>query len=217
MDITYLGHSSFKLKGKQGTVVTDPFDSSVGFSMPSTSADIVSISHQHPDHNSKNAVSGTARREKPWITDTAGEYEVAGISLFGYKTFHDDAEGKERGANTVYSIVLDGINVVHLGDLGHDLSDDFIEKLGDVHVLLCPVGGVFTINPNQAAEIIQAIEPYYVIPMHYKTPKHSEQYKDMKTLEEFEKVFGVHVDPVKSLTVAATSLPEQTTLVVLES
>lgn len=216
MEITYLGHSSFKLKGKQGTVVTDPFASDIGFSLPSVSADMVTISHDHHDHNNIKGVSGTARREKPWIVNAAGEYEVAGISVFGYPSFHDDKEGQERGRNIVYSIVIDGINVVHLGDLGHELSDSFIEKLGNVGILLCPVGGVFTLDADKATEVIQAIEPSYIIPMHYKTSKHADAFSGLKTVEEFQKIYGVSSEPVKSLSVSVSSLPEQTTLVVLE-
>lgn len=215
MEITYLGHSCFKLKGKQGVVVTDPFAKEVGFQMPAVSADVVTFSHAHSDHNNAAAVSTTARRSIPfWITK-AGEYEVSGISVFGYQTFHDHVEGKDRGSNIVYQIVLDGVNVVHLGDLGHPLSNEIIEKIGNVDVLICPVGGKFTIDPDRAMEIIQEIEPAYIIPMHYKTPGHSDSYTGLKTVEEFEKVFGVTTEPVKSLTVNQTGLPEQTTLVVL--
>lgn len=217
MEITYLGHSCFKLKGKQGTVVTDPYGAKIGKTMPSVSADIITVSHGHFDHNNIKAVSGTARKDHPWIADACGEYEVAGISMFGYKTFHDNAEGKERGNNIVFSIVMDGVNVVHLGDLGHSLSDDIVEKLGNVDVLLVPVGGTYTLDPAAAAEVIQEIEPSYVIPMHYRpADSNAEEVKDLKTVEEFEKVYGVSVAPVKSLSVTNTTLPEQTTLVVLE-
>lgn len=215
MDITMIGHASFKLKGKQGTVVTDPFDASVGFSFPSTAADIVTVSHGHVDHNHINGITGTARREKPWIVTTAGEYEVAGISIFGYESFHDDKDGSERGKNVIYKIVLDGLNIVHLGDLGHTLSDALIEQIGNVDVLLCPVGGVFSLDPEKATEVIQDIEPSYVIPMHYKSAKHAAQFAEMKTVEEFEKEYGVSAEPVATLSVTQTGLPEQTTLVVL--
>ncbi|PWU23859.1 lactamase [Candidatus Cerribacteria bacterium 'Amazon FNV 2010 28 9'] len=217
MEITYLGHSAFKLKGKQGTVITDPYPTDIGLSMGSVSADIVTISHQHADHNAVKHVSGTARREKPWVADSAGEYEVSGISVFGYQSFHDEKQGEERGRNIIYSIIIDGVNVVHLGDLGHNLSQEMIEKLGNVDVLLCPVGGKFTIDPKVATEVIQAIEPYFVIPMHYKTAKHGSHFAQLATLEDFEKVYGVHADPVKSLNVTSATMPEQTTLVVLEN
>ncbi len=216
MEITYLGHSCFKLKGKQGTVVTDPYAKEVGFSMPSVSADVVTFSHAHVDHNNAAGVSTTARRKHPfWITKP-GEYEVAGISVFGFPTYHDKQMGKDRGTNIICKIVLDGISVVHLGDLGHLLDEKLVESLGNVDVLLCPVGGEVTIDPNMAMEIIQEIEPYYVIPMHYKTPVHSDHYGKLKTVEEFEKVFGVTPEPTSSLNVSLTGMPEQTTLVVLK-
>jgi L-ascorbate metabolism protein UlaG (beta-lactamase superfamily) len=215
MEITYLGHSCFKLKGKQGTVVTDPYAKEVGFSMPAASADLVTFSHSHADHNNAAAVSTTARRKHPFWVTKAGEYEVAGVSVFGYETFHDNAGGTERGPNIIYRILLDGVNIVHLGDLGHTLDEKLIEVLGNVDVLLCPVGGEFTIDPDQAMDVIQEIEPYYVIPMHYRTDKHAEAYSKLKSVEEFEKVFGVTPEPTKTLSVSQSGMPEQTTLVVL--
>src|SRR5579885_2961426 len=99
MEITYLGHSSFKLKGKNGTVVTDPYDSSIGLVLPSTSADIVTVSHQHSDHNATQKINGTTRRQKPFLITDPGEYEVGGISVFGMSTFHDAENGAQRGTN----------------------------------------------------------------------------------------------------------------------
>ena len=102
MDITYLGHAAFKLKGKEATVVTDPFDKKmVGFAMPQSSADIVTISHEHDDHNACQQVSGTARRPEPYVIRAPGEYEVSGVGVFGWRSFHDQQEGAERGTNTI--------------------------------------------------------------------------------------------------------------------
>ncbi len=218
MEITYLGHASFKLKGKSGTVITDPYEKMVGFSFPSTTADIVTVSHAHPDHNNAEAIKPAGTREKPFIINASGEYEVSGISIFGYPSFHDEADGKERGSNIVYTIVIDGVTIVHLGDLGHELSDSFIEKLGNVDVLLCPVGGHYTINSKVAVNLIQEVEPSYIIPMHFKTDGHDEKtFGMLETLADFQKAFGVTVEPVKSLTVNAGTMPEQTTMVVLNS
>lgn len=218
MDITYLGHSSFRLKGKDATVVTDPFDKKVGFALPATTADIVTISHDHFDHNHIDGVKPTAKREAPFIIQAPGEYEVMGVSVFGFPSFHDQEKGEKRGSNTVYTIVLDGITVAHLGDLGHSLDDKFIENLGTVDVLLCPVGGHFTIDSKTAVDLIQEIEPSYIIPMHYKTDAHDQKvFGEVGSLADFEKAFGLSVEPVKSLSVSAGSLPEQTTLVVLSS
>lgn len=216
MEITYLGHASFKLKSKQGVVVTDPFSKMVGFSYPSVSADVVTISHPHEDHNNSSAVKTTPSREKPFIIDAAGEYEVGGVSIFGFPAFHDASGGKERGHNTVFTIVMEGITVAHLGDLGHELSDSFIEDLGEVDVLLCPVGGHYTIDSKTAVSVIQAVDPYYVIPMHYKTDKHDPKvFGELQTLADFEKAYGVTSEPVKSFSISGGTRPEQTTMIVL--
>lgn len=216
MDITYLGHASFRLKGKKGIVVTDPFSSIVGMKYPNVTADIVTVSHDHPDHNAFEAVKPATAREKTFVVKAPGEYEISGISIFGYSSFHDDQKGEARGLNTIFSIIIDGVNIVHLGDIGHELSEEFIESLGEVHVLLCPVGGVYTIDSKKAVEIIQEIEPSYVIPMHYKTAEHDEKtFGQLQTLADFEKEYGIHSEPIKSLSVTPTTIPEQTTMVVL--
>src|ERR1700754_4272263 len=150
MTITYHGHSCFKIKGKRGTVVTDPFGEYIGFSPSSLSADIVTVSHHHPDHDAVNKVSGTARRPKPFVIDAAGEYEIGGISVFGVPSFHDDSKGSERGRNTIYSILIDDLRVCHLGDLGHELTAEMVEDIGSPDVLLIPVGGVYSLDPAQA-------------------------------------------------------------------
>lgn len=216
MDIHYHGHSSFKIKATAGTVITDPFDSYVGFSMPTVSADVVTVSHQHQDHNAVSLVKGTARRQRPFVIDKPGEYEVAGISVFGVPTFHDATQGAERGANVIYSIVMDGISVCHLGDLGHELSQEQLAEIGSVDVLLIPVGGVFTIDPQRAVKTIHTLEPSYVIPMHYKTPEHNQDvFSDLSTLDDFLKAYGTEPKPTAKLSIQEGRLPEETELVVL--
>jgi L-ascorbate metabolism protein UlaG (beta-lactamase superfamily) len=218
MEITYFGHSAFKLKGKKGTVVTDPFGDALGWSMPAVSADLVTVSHQHYDHNFTKKISGTARRAEPFIIDMPGEYEAGGISVFGTSTFHDANQGVERGNNIVYTILIDDISVCHLGDLGHELTNEQLTAIGSVDVLLCPVGGVFTINAATAVKTIQALEPAYVIPMHYRTDRHDEKsFGDVATLADFLKEYGADPAPVKELSVDKTKLPEETELVVLQS
>lgn len=216
MEITYLGHSSFKLKGKVGTVVTDPYNEYVGFTFPSSSADIVTVSHDHPDHNQVDKVKGTARRDKPFIVTHPGEYEVGGISIFGVPTYHDASQGAERGSNTAFTILIDDIRVCHLGDLGHELSDTQLSQIGPVDVLLCPVGGVFTIDPSLAVKTIHSLDPSYVIPMHYKTPEHKQEvFAEMSTLSDFLNSYGVDVAPETKLNVEKDRLPEETELVTL--
>lgn len=218
MDITYLGHSCFKLAGRTGTVVTDPFDQYVGLPSPRVSADVVTVSHQHPDHNVTDKISGTARRAKPFIISQPGEYEVGGISVFGVPTYHDNSGGSERGRNTVFTILVDEVRVCHLGDLGHELTSEQTEAIGEIDVVLCPVGGVFTIDPVIAVKTIQMLEPSIVIPMHYKTPAHDANvFGDMKTLADFLKEYGSQPEPVAKLNLDKGKLPEETELVVFVS
>lgn len=216
MEITYLGHSCFKLKSSEGTVITDPYASFVGFSLPTASADVVTVSHDHEDHNAVGQVRGTARRDKPFLITKPGEYEVGGISVFGVKTYHDSHQGVERGVNHVYTILLDNVRVCHLGDLGHELTPEQIEDIGEIDVLLVPVGGVYTIDSQQATKTIHALEPSYVIPMHFKTPQHDEKvFADLETLADFLKEYGSEVQPEAKLVVTKDRLPEETELVVL--
>lgn len=216
MTITYHGHSCFKLKGKLGTVVTDPFDNSVGFSPSALSADIVTVSHDHGDHNAVSIVKGTSRRKKPFIIDFPGEYEVGGISVFGSKVFHDDEKGAQRGENIIQVILLDGIRFCHLGDLGHELTEEQVNKVGPIDVLFLPVGGVYTIDHQMAIKVARQLDPSVVIPMHYKTSEHkADVFGEMKTVEEFVNEYGTEVAPVEKLNLDAGRLPEETELVVL--
>jgi L-ascorbate metabolism protein UlaG (beta-lactamase superfamily) len=232
MILTYHGHSTFKIKGKKGTVITDPYDDSVGLSLPRISGDIVTVSHDHNDHNAIKKVSGTTRRNNPFIVEKSGEYEVGGISIFGVSTFHkvngeaiegaleyDDNGGVERGKNIVFTSLVDGIRVCHLGDLGHELTPEQLEEIGSVDVLLCPVGGVYTIDPELAVKTIRAIEPGIAVPMHYKTAQHNEEvFGDVKELEDFLKVYGVSPEAVPKLDIDNKSrVPEETELVVLSA
>lgn len=216
MEITYLGHSCFRLKGNLGTVITDPYDSYIGFSLPTASADIVTVSHDHKDHNNHKAVNGTTRREKPFIIDHPGEYEVGGISVFGVKTDHDAHGGVERGKNIVYTVLIDDLKICHLGDLGHELTQEQITEIGQIDVLLLPVGGALTINATQALKIAQALEPSYIVPMHFKTPKHDASvFGDLASLEDFMKEYGTEIIPVPKLVISKDRLPEETEMVVL--
>lgn len=218
MDISYLGHSCFRIKSKTGTVVMDPFDSSVGLSLPSPSADIVTVSHGHLDHNNTKIVSGTARRKDPFVISEPGEYEIEGVSVFGYSTYHDDKKGEERGENIVFVVQAEGIRVVHLGDLGHNLSEKMIEMLDGVDILLVPVGGVYTIDAKIALDIIENVGPYVVIPMHYRTKDHDAKvFGDVAPLEEFVSLYGGEVREIEDdkYSVSRISLSEDATEVVV--
>jgi L-ascorbate metabolism protein UlaG (beta-lactamase superfamily) len=170
MKITWLGHASFLVESKDGTrVVTDPFeagsyDGAVGYSPINTHADVVTVSHEHADHNAVDAVSGA-----PEIVRDPAERTVKGITIRGMATFHDESKGKDRGRNNIYVMDVDGVKVGHLGDLGHALSPDESAALGAVDVLLAPVGGYYTIGPEEAKKTAEALGARIIIPMHYKT------------------------------------------------
>lgn len=218
MDITYFGHSCFKLRGKTGTVVTDPFDKSVGLPMPKLTADIVTISHHHHDHDHYSIVGETMRKKHPFVIDSPGEYELFDISIFGIPSFHDTENGERRGGNMISIIHLDALNVVHLGDLGHELADRELERLGVVDVLLLPVGGFFTVGAKEANRLVEAIEPSIVIPMHYKTEKHSSAFSSLSPVDDFLKEMGKEgIEPQDKLTVTAGSLPSELEIVVLRA
>lgn len=217
MEIAYLGHSAFKVKTKNATLVTDPYGKNVGFAMAQVAADLVTISHRgHGDHDEMKQVVGTARRPQPFVIDAPGEYEVEGISVFGYASWHDSKNGEERGPNTIYIIQAEDVRILHLGDLGHKLDDKLVEEIDGVDVLMIPVGGVYTIDAKLATEVILAIDPTYVLPMHFKTERHDQAgFGKLATAEEFVKICGMTSRTVKSLALSKLSLPEDLTEVIL--
>ena len=213
-----MGHSSFKIKGKNGIVVCDPFSLKIGFPFPKASADIVTISHHHFDHAAADQVSGTARIDKPYVIDAPGEYELLDIAVSVHPSFHDAENGKLRGKNNITVIRIEGITIAHLGDLGHLLSDSDINSLGAIDVLMVPVGGEYTIGSKQAVEIAEAIEPAIVVPMHYRTEKHSPEFAKLAAVDEFLKEMGkTGIVPLPKLSLSAGSLPQEMEVVVLNA
>jgi L-ascorbate metabolism protein UlaG (beta-lactamase superfamily) len=167
MKIKWYGHSCFKFQSLNGVkVVTDPFNESVGYAVPELNADVVTISHEHYDHNNISLVGGEFE-----LVNQAGIYEVKGITIEGIHTFHDDEMGNKRGKNIVFKFTIDNMTICHLGDLGHILDDRQLEKVKNIDVLLIPVGGTYTIDSKQASELAKRISPKIIIPMHYKTDK----------------------------------------------
>ncbi len=166
MKLTWLGHACFKMEHGDGTsIITDPFDSSVGYTVPKESGDIVTCSHDHFDHNYTDAVQGN-----PAVIDEPGDFNLKGIRIKGISSFHDDANGAKRGKNIIYVYSIDGLKVCHLGDLGHALTREHVAQIGKIDVLLIPVGGTFTIDASGAMRTIDMLNPAVTIPMHYKTP-----------------------------------------------
>jgi L-ascorbate metabolism protein UlaG (beta-lactamase superfamily) len=208
MDITWLGHSCFRIRGSQLVVVTDPFPPDLGYTLGKITADVITVSHQHPSHSYVQGIGAGAR-----VVQGPGEYEINGGLIIGIPTFHDAEGGKTRGKNTVYLMEIDGISVCHLGDLGHVLTSSQVEEIGDVGVLLLPVGGVSTIDAAVAAEVIRQLEPKAVVPMHYKTPLIK---RELDPVEKFLKVMGAGpIEPRPKLSVTKSNLPLSTQIFLL--
>ncbi len=208
MEITWLGYSCFRLRGKNTTVITDPYPPGLGYKLEKTTANIITVSHQHPNHSHLQSIPGEHK-----VITRPGEYEIGGVLIIGVSTFHDAEKGATLGKNNVFVIEIDDIAICHLGDLGHPLSADQTEAIGNVDILLVPVGGGATISASQAAGIVRNLEPKVVIPMHYKTP---ELTKEMDTVEKFLKEMGLtEVAPQPKLTISKSNLPLVTQVVVL--
>lgn len=194
-------------------MVTDPYNAEVGFKLPRLTADIVTVSHDHFDHNNVAGVSG--ENGAPFVISSPGEFEVKGVFVYGNSFWHDKTEGKDRGANTVYCIEMEGISLAHLGDLGHTLNEEQIEKLDGVDILFVPVGGKWTLGASEAVEVINEIEPRIVIPMHYKIPGLK---VDVETVDKFLKEMGASkAEKLPKLKISKKDLPqEETKVIVLE-
>jgi L-ascorbate metabolism protein UlaG (beta-lactamase superfamily) len=217
-DVQYLGHSCFRLRGRDGTVLCDPYSRSIGIDLGRPSAHIVTVSHDHADHN--NVAGVKPLREKIFVIDGPGEYEVSGVLITGVRTAHDSHKGAERGFNTVFVIHLDDVVFCHLGDLGHELTQAQLEEIGNVDVLFVPVGGGETISPAEANGVISQIEPKIAVPMHYASAQFSFEY-DLAPLEKFTHERGIkEIVPEDKLTITAANLPpegEDTRVVVLRA
>jgi L-ascorbate metabolism protein UlaG (beta-lactamase superfamily) len=208
VEITWLGHACFRIKGSQAVVITDPFPPGIGYSLGNPTADVVTISHWHPSHSYIQGIKG-----EPRVVKGPGEYEIAGVLILGLTTYHDSVKGQTRGKNTVFLMEVDGVAICHLGDIGHILGDEAIEEMGNVDILMVPVGGVSTIVPAMAAEIIRKVEPKVVIPMHYKTPT---AVRDLEPVENFLKEMGqAQVEPRPKLNISKSNLPITTQVFVL--
>jgi len=204
--IVWAGQSCFEISVSDGkdhsaTIVIDPFGD-VGLKMPSFTADVLLTTHDHQDHNNIKAVKG-----EPFIITGSGEYEVKGVFVKGIDSFHDDVDGKDRGKNTIYTIETENIRFCHLGDFGQkQLTDDQLEKIGPVDILMIPVGGVYTIDASQAQKIVGQVDPKIVIPMHFELPKLTVK---LDSVEKFLKIMGKNsVESVDKLNIKVSSLPK---------
>jgi L-ascorbate metabolism protein UlaG (beta-lactamase superfamily) len=215
MEISWFGHSCFQLKGKNVTLITDPFSPQAGSSeeeaskLGKVSASIVTISHDHPGHNYVAGVEGNPR-----IVRGPGEYEISDVLITGVPSYHDNERGKQFGRNTIYSIHIDDIVLCHLGDLGHTLQEEQLEEVADADILLIPIGGQRTLKAAQAAEVISQVEPRIVIPMHYPVVTGATP----DALHTFCREMGIEgARSQPRLTVVHSTLPAEMQVVILEA
>ena len=193
MDVTWLGHGCFRLRGRNAAVVTDPYPPAIGLKLSRMDADVVTISHEHENHNYTQVVRDAYEIRGP------GEYEVAGVYVIGVPTFHDSEKGAKRGPNTIYLIEIDDVRICHLGDLGHGLGDAEAETVSSADVLLVPVGGRTAINAAEAAEVVRQIK------------------LQLDPIDRFLKEMAVtSPDPQPKLSVQRSSGEYETKVVVLE-
>lgn len=204
MLITYFGHALFQLETAQGhVIVMDPYDASVGYPMGRLHGDVVTVSHEHHDHNNLSLVEG-----EPVILRGEGKYEpLPGLRVIGFSSFHDEAQGAKRGPNTMFLIEADGLRVLHLGDLGHTLTPEECGRVGRVDVLLTPVGGFYTIDAAQAEKVRHDLGARLAIPMHYKTE--SSARLPIAPVEDYLQLAGVTPSPMPLLRVTREDLSQQ--------
>ncbi len=200
----------FEMKIENFRIVTDPYDAKVGYPLPDVEADIVTVSHEHYDHNNISAVKGNYQ-----IVNKEGSNSFNGLKISGIKTYHDDAQGKERGGNIVFSIEGEGIKVVHMGDYGEsELRREVKAFIKDADVLCIPVGGTYTIDSYQAASIVKDIRPKITIPMHYQTRHLS---FPLSSVDDFIKLLPFEVKRISGeVELKDNDLPSETVILALD-
>jgi L-ascorbate metabolism protein UlaG (beta-lactamase superfamily) len=181
MRIHYLGHACFRIIGDQVEVVTDPF-TGIGLPEPEAEADLVLCSHEHRDHSH---VGKTAKNTARVLVGYEGKTECCGVKVKGIPSFHDAERGAKRGKNSIYVFDIEDITFCHLGDLGHELDDDTVDLIGTVEALFVPVGGFYTVGPEEANAVCDQLMPNVVIPMHYRSEAHSENFDRLHSVEDF--------------------------------
>lgn len=207
MTISWFGQSCFRIEAKEGSILMDPFAKEIGLKPPRIKDDVITVSHQHFDHNNVADANPEA-----FIIQNPGEYEKQGIAIRGIASFHDDKSGAERGPNTIYVVKAEEMTLCHLGDLGHALSDAQVEAIGDVDILMIPVGGTYTIDAKKAAEVIGQIEPKIIIPMHYKVAGLE---VSLDGPEKFVKEIGLTPEKVDKYKMVKKLLPAEETKLVM--
>lgn len=207
MIIRWLGHSCFYCEGEGASLLTDPFDQEVGYALPGVEVDVVTVSHEHYDHNAVGLLPG-----HPEVIRGPGSHRFKSLKIKGIPVFHDEVRGAKRGENTIFTWEMEGIHLCHLGDLGHLLDETALKAIGKVDILMVPVGGVYTIDASGARDVVAQLQPRLVIPMHYSTPHLS---FDLDPLKDFTSSFE-KVGQKKLWQGKVDSLPGEQEVVVLD-
>ncbi len=208
MTINWYGQSCFRLTSKDTSLLIDPFSKEIGLRTPRLNDNIFVVTHDHYDHNNLDGIPSEA-----FVVRGPGEYEIKGVFVQGISSYHDKVEGKERGLNTMYLINMEEMNICHLGDFGQEkLNEEQVDALGDVDILMIPVGGKYTINSQEAVEIISQVEPKIIIPMHYKVEGLKVDIEDAK---KFVKAIGLKPEEVESFKINKKTLPQEETKLVM--
>jgi len=220
MQIFWHGQSCFQIiatphhkntGGGQTSILIDPFSEEIGLRLPKLEADILCVTHSHYDHNNVKAIFG-----KPFLIEGPGEYEIKGVYIQGIMAFHDDTQGNQRGENTIYTVEVEDLRLCHLGDFGQkELTNEQLEEIGGVDILMIPVGGFSTISAKEALKIMAQIEPKITIPMHYYIPKLKQTKFD--GVDKFLKALGVKsIVPLNKLSIKKKDLSsEEAKIIVL--
>ncbi|TSC75361.1 MAG: hypothetical protein G01um101430_456 [Parcubacteria group bacterium Gr01-1014_30] len=229
MQITWKGQACFQItavpdKNSQVKIVIDPYSEEIGLRLPKLEADIVLSTHNHYDHNNVKAISPsagaltelsrTSSGQAHFLVEGPGEYEAKGVIIQGIHSWHDEKEGAERGSNTIYTLEAEDLRLCHLGDLGQkELTSEQLEKIGQVDILMIPVGGVYTIDAKGALKVMSQIEPKIAIPMHYALPKLKVK---LDGIDKFLKEVGLkRITPEAKLVVKKKDLSEEEAKIVL--
>ena len=208
VEIKWLGHSCFLLKGKEKAVLSDPYCPELGYSLGQREADIVTVSHFHPGHSYIEGIANSPKQIK-----SPGEYEIGNIFITGLASYHDKEKGETKGKNTIYLIEMEGLSLCHLGDLGHALTSSLAGELGNCDILFLPVGEVSTISVDEATEIVKQLTPHIVIPMHYKTDVLT---RNLEPVDKFLAKMGIHeIEPKPKLLITPSSLPSDLQIALL--
>lgn len=210
MEIAWLSHACFQLRGKNVTLITDPYSPQQGthLQLSKLNPAIVTLSHNHSDFT-------PVTEGNPYIVRGPGEYEISDVLITGVASYRDNKQGQEHGRNTIYVIHIDDVVVCHLGELGHTLTDEQLEEVADADVLLIPIGGDHVLNAPQAMEVISQVEPRIVIPMHYSAQAQTPDGVS-EALNKFCREMGVKtMNTQPKMTVTRTSIPSEMQVVLL--